>query len=143
MEKHVMKDEKTTWVITPETKIDIFTLSVTQEGEKVTDEFELFYTGEKAELWGLALSSDQEQMPFYRGTIEIRLNSNEVIPEHYDARLLQSGINVSPGERFQFTKLPVGNGTLDVRYQDVKTAFQRFSPYTLKLYALLYQPIDQ
>lgn len=127
-------DNKT--IINGDTRIDVFEMEVTKSGEKVTEEFELFYN-ESADLYGLLLASDREDLVFYRGTLEVLLSGNEIIPENYDAKLLMSGLNVPPGERFQYTEFFVGNGKLEVRYQDTEHPKAPFQPYKLKIYAWL------
>jgi len=123
--------------ITHDTKIDIFELVVGEADARVAKEYELFWDGD-ARLLGIALTSDDEKLLFHRGTLEVLLNSKEVIPENYDAKMLMCGLNIPPSERFMPTEgFSVGNAKLEIKYRDERHPETQFNPYMVKIYAWL------
>lgn len=111
-----------------------FDLKITQSGEVVKGEFEL--DKHANELLGLVLTSDRDDLLFYRGTQKIQFNDQELFPEEFESRLLMSGINVSPNDRIvKVGKPKAGNGKLEVWYKDNNHASTRFVPYRVTLYA--------
>lgn len=83
---------------------------------------------------GILLVADMEQMPFYRGSLQIMLNGEEVIPDQFHAKLLQSGLGVAPKDRFFPLDLPTGNRVVKVFYTDNPSPTQSFAAYNVSLY---------
>src|SRR5687768_11218322 len=64
-------------------------------------------------IHGILFTSDRDDLLYYRGTAKVELNRQEIFPEGYESKLLMSGLNVSPNNRYYIlTGIPVGNGKL-------------------------------
>ena len=122
------------------TIIQRFDLQVTEAGQPVTEEFEVEAIADR--LLGLLLTSDREDLLFYRGSQEITINNQEICPEGYESKLLMSGLNVSPNERFHEISLYVGNRQLDVKYKDTEHSKAPFEPYRVTVYVFLMENED-
>ena len=85
-------------------------------------------------LTGLLLTADRDDMLFHRGTVQILINGEEVIPDNYHAKLLMSGLGVSPKDRYLPLDLPPGNGIVKVSYQDSDNPSMPFAPYNVSVY---------
>lgn len=84
---------------------------------------------------GLLLTSDKDDLLYYRGTQKIELNGIEIFPENYESRLLMSGIHVAPRQRFfELGSLAPGNGIIRFQYQDNDDGRVRFETYRVSLY---------
>ncbi len=84
---------------------------------------------------GILLTSDKEDLLYYRGSQKIEVNKQEVFPEDYESKLLMTGINVSPNGRYYNTgNLPVGNGIVRVEYKDRNDTRLAFEPYRISIY---------
>lgn len=84
---------------------------------------------------GLLLTSDKDDLLYFRGSQKIEINKQEYFPEHYESKLLQSGINVSPNARyFDLGNVPAGNGAVKVDYQDADDGRSQFIPYRVSVY---------
>src|SRR6202035_1571947 len=70
--------------------------------------FELDKNVEK--VHGILLASDRDDLMYYRGSNKVEINSDEIFPEGYETKLLMSGLNVSPNDRFyNLGGVPPGN----------------------------------
>ena len=49
---------------------------------------------------GIVITSDKDDMIYYRGSQKIEINKEEIFPENYETKLLQVGINVPPNNRY-------------------------------------------
>lgn len=84
---------------------------------------------------GILLTADKEDMAYYRGSQKIEVNKQEVFPEDYASKLLMSGINISPNQRFYDTgNLAVGNGIVKIEYKDQNDTRLTFEPYRISIY---------
>lgn len=84
---------------------------------------------------GVLLTADKEDLLYYRGSQKIEVNKQEVFPEEYESKLLMTGINVSPNNRYYNTgNLPVGNGLVKMEYKDRNDTRLSFEPYRVSLY---------
>lgn len=84
---------------------------------------------------GILVTADLEDLLYYRGTQKIELNSREIFPEDYESKLLITGINISPNDKYYRTGgLPVGNGILKVEYRDSDHSRMKFEPYLVSIY---------
>lgn len=119
-----------TTTISAVTLTDIFTIYVTEAGQRVTEEFE--FNLDAYTLHGIQVTSDFEDLVFYRGTVGLYLGGFEIAPEEYDAKLLLSGLNVATGDRPQPTSLDVGNNRFEVKYTDTEHPYAAFRPYKVK-----------
>ena len=101
-------------------------------GEKVKADFELEKTVKK--ITGLLLTSDRDDMLFYRGSQKIDVNGQEVFPEEYESKLLMCGISLQPNLRFFELDLDPGNGIVLITFQDTDHPTVAFAAYRVSLY---------
>lgn len=110
-----------------------FDIEVTSANRQYKASFELDKNAN--ELLGIALTSDRDDLLFYRGSQKIQLNDRELFPEGFESKLLMSGLNVAPDERMiTVGSIPTGNGVLDVWYTDVDHDLGVFVPYRVSVY---------
>ena len=84
---------------------------------------------------GLLFASDRDDLMYYRGSNKVEINSDEIFPEGYETKLLMSGLNVSPNDRFyNVGGIPPGNFKVKVEYRDTADARLAFVPYRVSLY---------
>ena len=84
---------------------------------------------------GILLTADKEDLLYYRGSQKIEVNKQEVFPEGYESKLLMTGINISPNQRYYDTgNLPVGNGIVKIEYRDQNDTRLAFEPYRISIY---------
>ena len=84
---------------------------------------------------GILLTADKEDLLYYRGSQKIEVNKQEVFPEDYASKLLMTGINISPNQRYYDTgNLPVGNGIVKIEYRDQNDTRLAFEPYRISIY---------
>ncbi len=84
---------------------------------------------------GLLFASDRDDLMYYRGSNKVEINSDEIFPEGYETKLLMSGLNVSPNDRFyNVGGIPPGNFKVKVDYWDTADARLAFVPYRVSLY---------
>lgn len=84
---------------------------------------------------GLLITADKDDLLYYRGTQKIEINKQEIFPEGYESKLLMSGINVSPNERFyNLGGLSPGNGKVTVDFKDNNSIRADFDVYRVSLY---------
>lgn len=85
-------------------------------------------------LYGLLLTSNRDDMLYYRGSQKITINRDEIFPDKYESKLLMSGINVSPNDRYYLLgEKDPGNGQIKIDYLDSNNVLD-FAPYTVSLY---------
>lgn len=95
--------------------------------------FELDKTVEK--VHGILFASDRDDLMYYRGSGKVEINSDEVFPEGYETKLLMSGLNVSPNDRFyNLGGVLPGNFKVKVEYKDTADARLQFVPYRVTIY---------
>jgi hypothetical protein len=110
-----------------------FDLSVTEPNKVFSKTFELDKS--ITHLKALLLTSDKDDLLYYRGSQKIELNKEEIFPENYESKLLQSGINVSPNQRYyDLGSKPVGDGSIKLEYKDSHDSRAGFMPYRVSLY---------
>ena len=110
-----------------------FDMLITSSGDYTKAEFELDKIARY--LVGIAITSDREEMLFYRGSQKILLNDIELFPEGFESKLLLSGLNVPPDERMiTLGELETGNGKLDILYKDTDLTGISFIPYRVTIY---------
>jgi hypothetical protein len=98
-----------------------------------TKTFELDKTVEK--VHGVLFSSDRDDLTYYRGSAKVEINSDEIFPEGYETKLLMSGLNVSPNDRYyNLGGVPPGNFKVKVEYKDTADARLQFVPYRVSIY---------
>ena len=110
-----------------------FDINVTVAGDLVTQTFEL--DKNVTAIFGVLLTSDHEDLMYYRGAHRLEINRQEIFPSGYEAKLLMSGINVAPDERYySLGKMVPGNYKVKVDYQDVPDGRTVFAAYRISLY---------
>jgi hypothetical protein len=94
-----------------------FSVDITEAGKTFKKSFEVDKNADK--IIGIALSSDRDDIIYYRGTQAIRINDEEFFPEGFESKLLMSGINVPPNERyFRLGRINPGNRKVEIIYTD-------------------------
>jgi hypothetical protein len=95
--------------------------------------FELDKTVQK--VHGILFASDRDDLMYYRGSGKVEINSDEIFPEGYETKLLMSGLNVSPNDRFySLGGVPPGNFKVKVEYKDTADARLQFTAYRVSIY---------
>ena len=110
-----------------------YDLQVTTPNSIVREQFEL----EKnvTRVTGILLTSDREEMLYLRGSQKIEINNEEYFPEKYESKLLVSGMNVSPNDRYyRIQNNSAGNRIMKVEYADTGDGRASFSPYRVSIY---------
>lgn len=86
-------------------------------------------------IHGLLFTSDRDDLMYYRGSQKIEINREEIFPEQYESKLLMTGVNVSPNERYyKLGGLVPGNGKVKVDYKDTNDDRLPFAAYRVSLY---------
>ncbi|MBI3136050.1 MAG: hypothetical protein HYZ14_15340 [Bacteroidetes bacterium] len=111
-----------------------FDIAVTTADTVFKGEFELDKNAEH--LFGLLLTSDSELHLYYRGSQKIQVNDQELFPEDFEAKLLMSGLGVSPNQRVvRIGNVKRGNGKVEVWFKDTShPSATPFTPYKVILY---------
>lgn len=110
-----------------------FDIKITQANSAVNDTFELDKNIVK--INGLLVTSDKDDLLYYRGTQKIEINKEEFFPDQYESKLLMSGINVAPKQRYyDLGGVAPGNGLVKLSYVDADDGRTVFAPYRVSLY---------
>lgn len=84
---------------------------------------------------GILFASDRDDLVYYRGSAKFEINSDEIFPEGYETKLLMSGLNVSPNDRYyNLGGVPPGNFKVKVEYKDTADTRLAFTPYRVSIY---------
>ena len=110
-----------------------FDLQVGAASSIISQTFELDKTVEK--VHGILFASDRDDLMYYRGSAKVEMNSDEIFPEGYETKLLMSGLNVSPNDRFyNLGGIPPGNFKVKIDYKDTADARLAFAAYRVSIY---------
>lgn len=110
-----------------------FDLNITERNQVFKGEFEM--DKHANHLIGIALTSDRDDLLFYRGTQKIQVNDQQLFPEEFESRLLMSGLNVAPNDRMvKVGCIDTGNGRLEIWFKDKDHPSTRFVPYRVSIY---------
>lgn len=110
-----------------------FDIIVKEARANVKEQFEL--DKNVTRITGILLTSDREDLLYHRGSQKIEINNEEIVPERYESKLLISGMNVSPNERFyKINNTATGNRILKVDYTDADDGRSSFSIYRVSIY---------
>lgn len=110
-----------------------YDLLVPQSGAIVREQFELDKNVSKVNA--ILLTSDKEEQLYNRGSQKIEINGQEIFPEKYESKLLMSGINVSPNDRYyKLESIAVGNRIMKVEFTDAQDSRSAFSTYRVSVY---------
>lgn len=84
---------------------------------------------------GLLVTSDKDDLLYYRGSQKIEINNEEYFPENYESKLLMSGINADVNQRYyKLENVSPGNGKIKLTFQDTDDLRTSFVPYRVSLY---------
>jgi hypothetical protein len=112
-----------------------FDIQIAQEAANIPAKFELDKTVKS--ITGIVVTSDREDLMFYRGTQKIEINGLEHFPDGYETKLLMMSLNIPQDYRYYNMKnaLP-GNGIINFSYTDNKHPLPQFAftPYRVSLY---------
>jgi hypothetical protein len=110
-----------------------FDLDVTEASMPISKQFEL--DKNIVAVKGILITSDKDDLLYYRGTQKVEVNNEELFPENYESKLLMSGINVSPKQRYyDVGSIPPGNGLVKLSYTDKEDGRTEFEAYRVSLY---------
>lgn len=83
---------------------------------------------------GLLLSSNRDDLMYYRGSQKIEINRLEISPEGYESKHFMCSINCSPNVRYyDLGRLPAGNGLIKMEYKDTIDSRAIFENYVVTL----------
>lgn len=110
-----------------------FDVQVTDAKQIVTKTFELDKNIKAVK--GLLVTSDKDDLLYYRGTQKVEINKEEYFPDNYESKLLMSGINVAPKQRYyDLGNVNPGNGIIKLTYTDNEDGRTVFQSYRVSLY---------
>jgi hypothetical protein len=110
-----------------------FDIKITEPDKNYAPKFELDKTAKY--IKGILITSDREDLLFYRGEQKIEINGREHFPENYESKLLMTSLNVPANSKYYDLKnLPSGTGIIKFDYKDVPHSTVTFSPYRVSLY---------
>ena len=110
-----------------------FDIRITEANKTFTKTFELDKT--IAFVKGILFTSDKDDLLYYRGSQKIEINKQEIFPENYESKLLMTGINVAPNQRYyDVGEIAVGNGSVKVEYKDTNDGRTGFEAYRISIY---------
>lgn len=113
--------------------IKIFDIQLTAANQNISKTFELDKNIKAVK--GVLVTSDKDDLMYYRGSQKIEINKEEYFPEKYESKLLMSGINVPPNLRYyDLGNVNPGNGSVKIVYQDTDDGRTVFTPYRVSLY---------
>ncbi|HEV8283823.1 MAG TPA: hypothetical protein VGQ09_05920 [Chitinophagaceae bacterium] len=86
-------------------------------------------------IHGVLFTSDRDDLMYYRGSQKLEINQEEIFPENYESKLLMTGLNVSPNERYyKINAMPPGNGKVKIEYKDSNDDRLPFAAYRVSIY---------
>jgi hypothetical protein len=110
-----------------------FNLRITEPSKVYNGSFELDKTAKF--INGIVMTSDREDILFYRGSQKLTINGQEHFPEDYESKLLMTSLNITANQRyFDLKNLPSGSGIIKIEYKDENHASVPFTPYRVSLY---------
>lgn len=110
-----------------------FDIQITAANQSVTRTFELDKNIKAVK--GILITSDKDDLLYYRGSQKIEINKEEFFPDAYESKLLMSGINVPPKQRYyDLGSVNPGNGSVKIVFQDTPDGRTVFATYRVSLY---------
>jgi hypothetical protein len=110
-----------------------FNIQVTTSNQIISKTFELDKNIKTVK--GVLVTSDKDDLLYYRGTQKLEINKEEYFPDDYESKLLMSGINVAPKQRYyELGSVNPGSGSIKFVYTDTEDGRSTFSPYRVSLY---------
>lgn len=110
-----------------------FDINVQEADTTVSEKFELDKTA--TTISGIVITSDREDLLFFRGEQKVEINGKEYFPEDYESKLLMTSLNVPTNNRYyDFKNAEPGNGIINFAYTDHNHAQAPFTPYRVSMY---------
>jgi hypothetical protein len=86
-------------------------------------------------VYGILFTSDRDDLLYYRGSNKIEINRQEIFPEGYESKLLMTGLNVSPNDRYyNLGGIAPGNGKVKVDFKDSDEESLMYANYRVSVY---------
>ena len=105
----------------------LFSIDVGSGDETVKGSFELDKSAHR--IIGIEMSSNREDIMFFRGTQVIKFNDEEFFPEGFETKKLMCGQNIVPHLRFyRLGMIDPGNRKVELIYTDTNNAAAGFEP---------------
>lgn len=109
-----------------------FDIDVAASGETVKKTFEVDKSVKTVR--GVMLISNRPDLVYYRGSLHLEINKEEIFPEGYSASRLLSSPNVKPNDRiYSIGEHASGNGLIKIEYTDSEDGRTTFGAYTVTL----------
>ncbi len=110
-----------------------FDIQITDAGKTFSKTFDI--DKDITLIHGLMFTSNRDDLAYYRGTQKVEINGEEIFPDNYETKLLMSGLNVSPNDRYyKLGGIIPGNGKVKVDFTDNTEDRIGFSAYRISLY---------
>ena len=110
-----------------------FDIDVTTAGVVTSKTFE--FDKNVVAVHGVLLTSNRDDLMYYRGSAKVEINSDEIFPEGYESKLLMTGLNVSVNDRYyNLGGVPPGNFKIKVDYSDTSDTRLPFTNYRVRIY---------
>lgn len=110
-----------------------FDIQIKEQGKAVSEKFELDKTVKT--ISGVVITSDREDLLFFRGEQKIEINGKEYFPENYESKLLMTSLSVANNNRYYDLKnAEPGNGIVTLTYTDHNHLQAPFVPYRVSMY---------
>jgi hypothetical protein len=93
-----------------------FILPITDAGKLHKQSFQLEKNAKA--IKGISVSSDFPDYLYYRGSLGLFVNQQEVFQEGYDAKKLVFSTATGMNDRLAKVDVPVGDGQVEVKFQD-------------------------
>ncbi|MCU0435924.1 MAG: hypothetical protein MUC87_20875 [Bacteroidia bacterium] len=86
-----------------------------------------------ATIFGIVLSSNRDDLLYFRGKQSLHINGEEFLPANYESKFLMHGLQLPGAERyFELGEINPGNRIVDVNYTDTPNDdMAGFAPYTV------------
>ena len=110
-----------------------FDIQITDANKTVSKSFELDKNIKSVK--GVLVTSDKDDLLYFRGTQRIEINKEEYFPDNYESKLLMSGVNVAPKQRYyDLGGVCPGNGIVKIDFTDADDGRSKFDTYRVSLY---------
>lgn len=109
-----------------------FNLQVTDNGKTVKKTFEVDKS--VVVINAVALTSNREEVMYYRGSVRLEINKDEIYSEGTPAKEIYSLPSVDANKRpLGIGTIPTGNGLITLEYTDNEDGRTPFVAYTVSL----------
>lgn len=110
-----------------------FDIQIESASQAISRTFEL--DKDVVSIKGVLITSDRDDLIYFRGSQRIEINKEEFFPEDYESKLLMSGISVPPRQRYyDLGEVSPGNRSIKVDYKDIPHPLTTFTPYRVSFY---------